>query len=70
MLSSCRGIAEATTLLLKTVYGAEIRRFFETSERAREALEKSKAYLDQLAQGNPQPFANSASEVKTNNVII
>lgn len=61
MGSSCKKIAQATALLLKTVYGAEIRRFFDAAERAREALERSKVMSSQVA-NHPKEFADSASK--------
>lgn len=61
---ACKIIAEKTTLLLQIVYGAEIKRLFDQSERALESIAASKAQFAVL-QKNPQPFANSASLVAT-----
>src|SRR4051812_41208496 len=42
---SCRVIAEKTTLLLKIVYGAEVKRFFDQAEQAMEHLASAKAQV-------------------------
>lgn len=69
MGNSCKKIAEATTLLLKTVYGAEVRRFFDAAERAKEALEISKANISEIT-NNPKVFADSASNAASRAGIL
>ncbi len=64
LLDACKVIAEKTTLLLQIVYGAEVKRFFECSEKAVESLTNSRVKLGHLAE-NPQQFVDSASEAAT-----
>lgn len=60
MNDACKVIAEKTALLLKIVYGAEIQRLFEQSERALESLGTAISN-SVIVQKNPQQFADYAS---------
>jgi hypothetical protein len=65
LCEACKVIADKTTKLLKIVYGAELRRLFDTSERALESFALADAHA-QIANEIPQVFAQSASEAATN----